>query len=95
MKKLTSTLGVFAAAAAIAAAFAMSPAPKKAEAKSSATNYHWFRISDGTYLGEDSDVNKQAQCGPAVMDCAYGFEGVDEDDQPTGSRITLQGNKQL
>lgn len=96
MKKLTSTLGIFALAIGAAAAMAMSPAPKKSEAKSSATNYHWFRISDGTYLGFDSDDNKQLECGEQLQDCVYGYNAIDEEDQPVGNvASTLQGNKQL
>lgn len=95
MKKLTSTLGVFAAAAAIAAAFAMSPAPKKVEVKTSEANYHWFSLSTGAYLGVDSDANKQSQCGTPLNPCVRGADGVDENENPTGEEFIMDGQIQL
>ncbi len=95
MKKLTSTLGVFALAIGAVAAMAMSPAPKRAVVKSSATNYHWFSLGTGSYLGYDSDVNKQTQCGPQIQDCVVGYPQIDENEEPVGTPITLRGDKQL
>ncbi|SOD17723.1 hypothetical protein [Pedobacter xixiisoli] len=96
MKKLTSTLGVFAATAAIAAAFAMSPAPTKVEAKAS-NDPHWFSLSNGDYLGQDTQTNKQSQCGEdRIMDCVVGYDEYDfENNVPESDPIILEGDKEL
>ncbi|WP_461791376.1 hypothetical protein [Pedobacter sp.] len=96
MKKLTSTLGVFALAIGAAAAMAMAPAPKKAEVKT-ASDPHWFQIGSGGYLGQDSEANKQIECGtPETMDCTVGYEEYDfQNNVPLSDPIPLRGNKQL
>lgn len=96
MKKLTSMLGLLAVAVGLTAAVAMAPAPEKATVKSSFTDLHWFRLT-GEYLGSDSDVDKQAECGSGQIQCVRGYEQINEEtEEPIGNpSVTLLGNKQL
>lgn len=93
MKKLTSTLGIFALAIGAAAAMAMSPAPKKLS-KTKAATMHWFTLN-GTYLGQDTPENKQDQCGEPVVDCVAGYSSINDNQEPQGNPTILRGEQEL
>ncbi len=96
MNKLTSTLGVFAATAAIAAAFAMSPAPTKVEAKSSNNDPYWFRLSDGSFITQQSENDQQIDCKTPDVPCAVGYLEYDfETGTPLSSPIPMDGEEEL
>ncbi len=90
MKKLTSTLGVFALVAGVAAAFAMSPAPKKITAKAGAGELYWINAngSDGGFM---TPTAKQIECGTPTVHCADGYESLDEEGNGVGTAHPLNG----
>ena len=92
MKKLTSTLGVFALVAGVAAAFAMSPAPKKITAKAGAGELYWIDAngSDGGFM---TPTAKQQECGEQEVFCANGYESLDEEGNGVGPATPLQGEQ--
>ena len=92
MKKLTSTLGVFALVAGVAAAFAMSPAPKKITAKAGAGELYWIDAdgSDGGFMNSSA---KQQQCGTEEVLCSYGYESLDEEGNGVGTPVRIDGHQ--
>ena len=86
-------MGIFALAIGAAAAMAMSPAPKKAEIKSSATNLHWFK-PDGSPDGYMDQPSKQLDCRTPIYECSYGYESLDQNGDPVGTPVIVLGEEQ-
>lgn len=55
---------------------------------------HWFRLSNGTYLGYFDITDLQPICGQiAIVDCTIGFEHYDFDNnEPLSDAIILEGD---